>query len=284
MSACYALTAAEKPCRNYASSRGEEGERERERPHTCRHHAIYFTTKTLDEWKPWFWNLERAHNSIRRNHIESALRAGLLIVTREFVASLRVRRSYTYFLLLCARWQRGFSYSWNEPLYELSVKQLWIWSSAIGPVAITLNDIHTMIQESPTKLFYVVLALYPHEDTYIYSAFQWSLFFQSCKQKEWFDSLYHYENHAAKIQGIIEYLDKKNYNRVFLEFLRDGEFTRWFAKSKALYYIELTGGLLQELKHEILGYSWMPERMYDWCLTMDERERLVAWSSKPCKN
>ena len=266
MSACYALTASKKPCRNYAIGR-----------HTCRHHTSYFTSKTLEDWKPFFWNLDLARNSIYRNHIESALRAGILTVTQEFIASLRVRRSYAYFLLLCARWQDGFSYTWNEPLYEITVTQLWKWSSAIGPVTIRVDDIHTMIREKPTSLFYSTLALYPHADPYVYSKSQWIEYFQSCKRNGWFDAIYHYENHEVKIQKLVEYLDKKNYNPSFMAFLRDGEFRRWFAKSKALYYVRLTGRLVRELKDDILGYSWMPERMYDWCLTMDEKERLAVW-------
>ena len=263
MPKCYALTAIGRPCRNYSSKDS----------YTCLKHSLYFDQFSINDWKHSLKYLEVCPRT--KTHIENVMSIGIVQIPKEFVESLANCRNYTYFILLCARWLEGFSYTWNEPLFNTALKKLWLWSSSIGPVVIKHDDILTMIRGNVKELFYKSFILYPHSLEFPYTKEHWSEYVKECAKADWFAPIFHLDTHETKIQECIEFLDKKNLNPILLAFLRDN-FPIVYENAKKKYYKKICS-YSSPFKEQILEMAWEPSRMSAWCLDEDEKRRVQRW-------
>jgi hypothetical protein len=261
---CYALTAKYKPCRGYP----EPGS------YVCRHHRDYFMY--FDMTKICLVNLE--FNSILRNHVKNALKRGIITPSKEFVKKMHQKPYHSYAMILFAKYSQpyGFDYRWNIPLLDLSIRNLWRWSGAIGPITVTISDLVDIISADPNELFYKAIYLYPYR-TFQYTPSHWKNFFTECFEREWFTPVLHVsEDHDRKIEAVCKVLEDKEVDTSFLRV----SYKEWFADEKVRYFKMIQSIVPHDVKEEIIEVAWNPDRMVDWCLDEDVKQNVKSWSSK----
>jgi len=273
--ACLAITKAGKHCRNYAQ----------ESSYTCSSHKNFF-----DDQKEIKKILFRGVNNLlpmslllhfeskSRWWVETILENQLVQITERDISRLAREETdinlfggnfWGYFMLLCARHTKDFSYKWNEYLWKKSVRQLWRWSQAIGPVSITWTDLQTMIcVRGDCSAFYNGCAQYPELEDSLTEE-QWFLFFRDCAKRNplWFLEFWmtDWEIHLAAIQRIEGPLAQ----------IFRGPWHEAIENYRIKFYNKKK---LQnaDLKEELIAVAWNEKRFSSWCLDWKEKEELMS--------
>jgi len=221
-------------------------------------------------------NLE--FHSILRNHVKNALKQDIIRPPEEFVKKMHLKNYYSYAMFLFAKYSHpyGFNYRWNMPLLDLTIRNLWKWSGAIGPVTVTISDLVDIISIDPNELFYKAIYLYPYS-TFQYTPSHWKNFFTECFEKEWFTPILHVsDNHDGKIEATCKMLEDKQVDTTFLRV----SYKEWFADEKARYFKMLQSVVPQDVKDHIIEVAWGPDRMVEWCLDEDAKQNVKSCYSK----
>lgn len=262
MSTCYAMTDKGKRCRAYSIINSA----------TCKPHQNHFNDDLVSKWiQKNIKNLE--FYPARRIYIESALKHGLVQVTKEHIASISPHSSYTYFILLCAR-HTDFVLDWNPKLSAKVLRTLWKRVGAIGPVVITYEDIFAMFRTNIVSGFYGSLLAYPHSNAEI----NWFEFFELSSRAQWFQELIHYSYNMKVVDEVIVHLKKLSRAEAehsLLHIFESGEYMAWFLNKKRQFYASLERKI-EPIKEELLALTWTPERVMEWC--MDDSQR-ATWVS-----
>ena len=272
MSTCYAMTDKGKRCRSYSIINST----------ACNSHKNHFNRELVSKWikKKLIKDLE--FHPAHRIYIESALKLGLVQVTKEDIISIPQHSSYTYFILLCAR-HTDFALEWNPKLSSKVLRTLWKRVGSIGPVVISYEDIFTMFRTNIVSGFYGSLLAYPHSNVEIPN---WFEFFELSACTQWFQEVIHYSYNMKVVDEVIAHLKKLHYDNkdekhekhskhTLLHIFESGEYMEWFLNKKRQYYASLECRI-EPIKEELLALTWTPERVIEWCMDHSQRE---TWCS-----
>jgi hypothetical protein len=248
MSQCHALTKDESLCRNY-------GEVLEENTYSGFCHIHRFPNLKPQELYRLTKNMEWSHS--RCTHIAYLLQEELFAVTKEDVAKLNQMNTHTYFVLLCAKYVKGFHRDWHPMLFDNAVTNLWRWHNAIGPVTITQNDLHTLAAVSA-----------------------WDIVAKRCSllEKSWCDWLWKYFETPEGMphlfdsvkEGVEKWLLTKQIPMVET-FQKMMDLSKKVAKAKCRVKTN-------KIRQELMEITWHPQRVVEWCFDEEDKELLGFFS------
>ena len=275
MSRCYALTSNFKPCRNYgevlATDTGLDGVPEIYYSPTCKCHRRFFDT--------WLSKLQRmAHGlefrSVFRNHIQRVVQEGIVEIPASFIQGLGEEANYDHFIYICVKYMKGFKFEWNSRLCMESLRTCWWQSRALGPVQIDTDYIVDFLHcmENPCQGFFTILETccsdtightFSKIDTLLHSdAGLIALLDSSFPAKENVTKLLQ-QCQREGIPQLVDMLESGEFENYIL-FLRK----EFLAKCKRR---------VDGIRDELLEICWQPERVQDWCMNLEEVNRITKF-------
>jgi hypothetical protein len=252
MSQCHALTKDKSLCRNF-------GEVLEENQNTIIYsgfcHIHRFPKVKPKEFYRLVKNMEWSNS--RCTHIPYLLQEELFEVTKEDVSKLTHENNYTYFILLCSRYVKGFHRDWNPSIFDNAVRYLWKWHNAIGPVEIKLEDFHTLTSVSSWS---IIAKLCPYNDQR-WSKWLWKYFETEEGMPHLFDISF------EKAKGEVEqWLETKQIPTVET-FHKMMNLSKKVARAKCRVR-------MNKIRKDLMETTWHPARVVDWCFDEEDKEFL----------
>ena len=285
MSACYAFTKKDKPCRNYACIKSQT-DATINYGYFCRSHEHLERDKDK-LWQMIIDNCENLdYNPENRRRIRALLNSGLIKVSKEM---LRLRlplvlraRDFALFFCYVLQATPDFKRDWCPTLWKRCVVILWNWSRAMGPLLIDWEHVQAAIclREDPLA-FYDGMAwrISPMAEQYTPELWQ-QFFWNSVRNRpDWF-AAFTAKDYNAHQKEWTECILKSEANHVVEEKLktifqipvleRTPDFWRWIAQCKQERKQELRQQV-GRFKERLMAATWHTNRFVRWCLDEDEK-------------
>ena len=266
MSRCYALTQDNHPCRNYAEVLQRTPYDILYAP-TCKKHRGEENRHIFKHKLEW--------NMIYYNHTKRLLQDGVIVLHRDMVSFLTQRpgRNFTHFILLCAKYGKGFQRGWNKVVFDKALKDLWGQSRSIGPIEVKWEDLIEMGScfEDAMEGFVALLTEFPEERPDEPSRDEWYNFIYKVLQSDWGKSiLFHPDCLDSKYWDRFTDYCKRRPMSNLVPLIQSGHLYSIVKVEREEVY-EKIRSRQNIFNNELLERTWDVERVIDWCMSVEEQ-------------
>ncbi len=257
MSRCYAITKDGSMCRNYGEVL-EESDDIVTYNHFCHIHKHHHLS-----WKDVKKRARNMEWSVgRTTHVTHMLEHQLFSVKKEEFAELDAEKNYVWFTLQCAKHTPGFHRDWNPSVFDASVKRLWTWLHMIGPVQVTIQDMHVMANKSSWSL---VAKFCPMNELTkpTWRKWMWSYFETEEGKAHLFDTSL--DDEIDEVQQVLARHPTMLKEEIDV-FKKQIELSKSVAKAKCRVRMNI-------FREDLVRNTWHPDRVVDWCF--DEEDKVL---------
>ncbi len=255
MSQCHALTKDLSLCRNF-------GEVLEENTDTITYSGFCHIHRLPKVTPKQLYKLARhmEWSTGRCTHITYLLEEEVVEVKKEDFAKLSADNNYTYFVLLCARYVKGFHRDWNPFLFDNAATYLWEWRNAIGPVTITFEDFHTLAAVSSWDIVAKRCPLNEHTEK-SWRDWLWK-YFETEEGKAYLFDMKLYDS----VEDVKGWLNTKQrpYEEIFITMM---DLSKKVARTKCRVRTN-------KIREDLMRITWHPDRVVDWCFDEEDKELL----------